>query len=262
MRYLTVKDFLNEDINIDDIRVLPIKERVKMRASFKKRAFSVIFLYLAGQRRYTPNEGDSFLLNPGDILYVPEGSTYSFCILEGDPFDYAIAINFSLKDRSGEPVCIGRSPSVIACDAHQHYETLFLRALNTDAGAKSRALLLKSDIYRLFYEIFTEKLHKEYADLPWKAILPAIDRIESRPADDTSIPELARLSGVCETKLRKLFLQYTDGLSPIQYRNKLRMEQAMRSLKTEEMTVEQAARDAGFKDMAHFYRLYKKERQK
>lgn len=258
MRYLAIKDFLNEDIDIRDIRVLPVRERVKTKNVFKNRACSVMFMYLSGRRRYVPSEGESFYLNPGGILYVPEGSAYSFCILEGDPLDYAIAVNFSLKDKSGEPVCIGKSPTVIASDAHKHYEALFLRALNTDAGAKARTLLLKSYIYRLLYEIFTEKLHQEYGDLPWKSILPAIDRIESCPAKDTPIPDLARLCGVCETKFRKLFSQYTEGLSPVQYRNKLRMEQVVRSLKTQETTLEQAAHEAGFRDMAHFYRLYKK----
>ena len=118
--------------------------------------------------------------------------------------------------------------------------------------------MLKSSIYRLFHEIFTEKMHRDYDKLPWKEILPAINKIESSPAQDISIHELAHLCSVCETKFRKLFNQYTGGLSPVQYRNKLRMEQAVRSLNTQEITVEQAAHEAGFKDMAYFYRCYKK----
>ena len=258
MRQISVKEFLNEDVDVRDFCVLPIRERIKTKNVFKKREYSVIFMYISGKRQYQPIDGEPFYLNPGDVMYVPEGSAYSFCILDGEPFDYAIAINFLLRDKSGERVCIGNSPTVIAHDTHKHYESMFLRALDTDSGTKSRTLLLKSDIYRLLYEIFTEKLYREYEDLPWQSILPAIDRIESCPAEDMPIPELARLCGVCETKLRKLFQQYTGGLSPVQYRNKLRLEQAARSLRTGEITVEQAAREAGFKDMAHFYRLYKR----
>ena len=63
-------------------------------------------------------------------------------------------------------------------------------------------------------------------------------------------------------RFRLLFNQYTGGISPVQYRNALRMEQALRLIRTEEVTVEQAAREAGFHDMSHFYRLYKKHKAK
>ena len=258
MKYIEIKDFLTEDIDIREIRVLQIRERIKTKNVFKKRAYSVMFLYIAGKRQYTPDEGNPFFLTPGDIMYVPEGSAYKFSILEGDPLDYAIAINFSLRDKSGEHVCIGKSPKIITNDTSKYYESLFLRALNMDEGIKTGTLMLKSSIYKLFHEIFTERMRHDYDGLPWKQILPAIDKIESSPSQDISIPELAHLCCVCETKFRKLFNQYTGGLSPVQYGNKLRMEQAIRSLKTQEITVEQSAHEAGFKDMAYFYRCYKK----
>ena len=261
MRILEIKDIMNEDIDIRDICVLTIRERVKMKATFKSRSCSVMFLYLSGKREYIPDGEKPFFLLPGDIMYVPEGSSYKFSILEGNPLDHAIAINFSMRDKNGEAVSIGKYPTVLTKDKMKHYEALFLRALLSDSGKKARSLLLKSDVYRLFYEIFTERLYKEHEKLPWKEIVPAIDKIESVPSEDTPIPELSRLCGVCETKFRKLFQQYTGGLSPVEYRNKLRIEQVERSLRTNEITVEKAAREAGFRDMAHFYRLYKKHKK-
>lgn len=262
MRYIEIKDFLSEDIDIREIRVLPIRERINTKKTIKKKDFSVMFMYISGRRRYMPNEGSPFFLNPNDIMYVPEGAAYKFSISEGNPLDYAIAVNFSLKDENGESVCIGKSPTIITTDRSKYYESLFLRLLNMDSGVKANTLMLKSSIYRLFHEIFTEKMHQNYDKLPWREIFPAIDKIESFPAQDISIPEFAKLCGVCETKFRKLFNQYTGGLSPVQYRNKLRMEQAVRSLKTREITAEQAAYEAGFKDMAYFYRCYKKYKEK
>lgn len=262
MKYIEIKDFLNKDIDIREIRVLSIKESVKTRNIFKKRKFNIIFMYISGKRQYIPDTGAPFYLNPGDIMYVPEGAAYKFSVLEGDPLDYAIAVNFALRDESCEKVCIGKTPFIITTDSSKYYESLFLRALNMDSGVKMGRMMVKSSIYRLFYEIFTEKIHRDYDKLSWREILPAVDKIELNPSQDISIPELAKLCGVCETKFRKLFNQYTGGLSPVQYRNKLRMEQAVRSLKTKEITVEQAAHEAGFKDMAYFYRCLKKYTEK
>ncbi len=262
MRYLEIKEIMNEDIDIRDVCVVPVRERNDIKKTFKKRSCNVMFLYLSGKREYFPDGEKPFFLTPGNIMYVPEGASYRFHILEGDPLDYAIAVDFSMRDKNGESVCIGKSPTVIAKDGAKHYENLFSRALLAASGTRARTMILKSVVYQLFYEIFTEKIYKDYKKLPWRDILPAIDKIESFPSQDTPIPELSKLCGVCETKFRKLFLQYTGGLSPVEYRNKLRIEQVEQSLKTEEMTVEQAAREAGFRDMSHFYRLYKRHKSK
>ena len=262
MRNITVNEFLSEDIDIREVCVLQVKEHVKLENVFKnkKRNCNVLFMYLFGKRKYVLEDGTQFFLTPGDILYVPKFACYKFNIVEGNPLDYAIAINFLMKDKNGEEVRIGNSPKILFKDTLEHYQSRFLRAHSIDVGAKTQTLLLKSAVYQICYEIFTELINKESLKFPWKNILPAIDKIESFPADDTPIPELARICGICETNFRKLFLLYTNGISPVQYRNKLRMEQAIRSLKTNEITVEQAARDAGFKDMAYFYRLYKKHK--
>lgn len=264
MRYLSVNEFLSEDIDIREICVLPIREPVHQESIFKNklRNCSVLFLYLSGKRQYTLENGNTFFLTPGDIMYVPQYATYKFKIMQGDPLDYAIAINFTLKDTQGEMACLGKAPYILFKDMLGHYQTRFLRALSIDVGAKTQTMLLKSIVYALAYELFSEYSAKQSTILPWKEIMPAIDQIESSPSHDTPIPQLAKMCGVCETKFRKLFLLYTNGLSPVQYRNQLRMEQVVRTLHTQQISVEQAARGAGFRDMAHFYRLYKKYQSK
>ncbi len=260
MRSLTASEFMHEEIDIRDIRVLPIRENVKRESVFKNkmRYCNVLFMYLSDKRKYTTENGNEFFLTPGDIMYVPQYSVYKFNITEGNPLDYAIAVNFTLRDASGEEVRIGYEPMIIVKDKLAHYQSQFLRALDADNGAKNQIMLLKSVVYRLVHELFSEHVNFEAGKSDYKEILPAIDEIESQPSRDTPIPELALMCGVSETKFRQLFSLYTGGLSPVQYRNRLRMEQVIRSLRTEQITVEAAAHEAGFRDMAHFYRLYKK----
>ncbi len=265
MRYLSAAELLSEEIDLHNICVIPIREPYGHEGIFtnKKRHCSVLFLYLSGQREYTLSNGQRFFLNPNDILYVPQHATYRFRITDTQDgtLDYAIAINFQMKDRNGEAVCLGQDPHILLRDTLSHYLSRFQRALSIDAGVKTNGMPLKSTLYSLLYEILTELQLAESAHAPWRSILPAIDLIESFPSQDIPIPQLARQCGVSETLFRRQFKLYTGGESAVQYRNRLRLEQVERLLHTEQVTVEVAAREAGFRDMSHFYRLYKRRNQ-
>ena len=93
---------------------------------------------------------------------------------------------------------------------------------------------------------------------PWHVILPAIRLTEADPARDIPIPELVQLCGVSETRLRRLWNEYTGGISPVDYRNRLRIDLAEKLIRTEHITVENAAYQSGFRDIPHFYLMYRR----
>lgn len=262
MRYLTTQEMLSEQIDFRNICVFPIREALGLENIFEntQRYCNVFFLYIAGRREYRTQDGTTFYLNPGEILYVPQYATYRFRILEAqsDLRDEAIAVNFEMTDMNGENVCFAHTPTVLLQDATARYLPRFSYIESLDTGEKNRIMPLKAAAYSLCYDILSEVLGRESAYAPWKDIQPAIDLIEAHPAQDLPIPELARQCGVSQTRFRQLFRMYTGGLSPIQYRNRLRIEQVTRMLRTEQVTVEYAAREAGFHDMSHFYRMFKK----
>ena len=265
MRYLTADEILSEEISLHNVCVFPIREGLGHEGIFtgKKRGCSVLFMYLEGQREYTCENGDSFYLNPGELLYVPQYSSYRFRITRAndDSLDYAIAVNFQMNDKNGESVAFGNHPQIVLKNAMLHYLPRFKQALSIDNGTKLNTMLLKAHVFSLCHDIFSELRHNKNEEKPWSVILPAINSIEQCPADDTPIPILARRCGVSETYFRQLFKEYTGGESAINHRNRLRIEQALKILRTEQVTVEYAAREAGFRDMSHFYRLCKKYKQ-
>ncbi len=266
MRYLTADEILSEEIGLHNVCVFPIRECLGREGVFsdKKRGCSVLFLYLAGQREYTTDDGKSFCLNPGELLYVPQYSSYRFRITKaGDNLlDYAIAVNFQMTDKNGETVAFGKQPQIILQNALSRFLPRFKQVLKIDNGTSHNTMLLKSYVYSLCHDIFSELRISKNEEKPWSVILPAINSIEMSPADNTAISVLARRCGVSETYFRQLFKKYTGGESAVSYRNRLRLEQVERMLRTEQVTVEYAAREAGFCDMSHFYRLYKKHKSK
>ena len=254
---------MNESINLHSIVIAPVRQPLGYAYTFrnKMRNCSVLCLYVNGCREYSIADTDvHFTLSPGEILYVPQYSGYSFQITDtgGAPCDYMIAINFSMTDARGEPVNFGAYPRVLLRDRLSHYFTLFQRIETVGRSSSCNAMLLKSLVYGLFHEILCELNFSETMASPYRTILPAVSRIENDPACDDPIPALAALCKMSQTQFRRLFSEYTGGLSPVDYRNKLRIEKADRLIRSESVTVEQAARESGFRDLSHFYRVYKR----
>ncbi|MBQ2118450.1 MAG: helix-turn-helix domain-containing protein, partial [Clostridia bacterium] len=57
---------------------------------------------------------------------------------------------------------------------------------------------------------------------------------------------------------RARFKQFSGGLSPSEYRNRLRVRKAQELLSSSLWTTDLIAETLGFYDTSHFYRIYKK----
>ena len=263
MRVLSTEQMLNETIHVRDLITAAVRQPLGYSCAFhsQMRNCCVLCLYIQGQREYTITDtGERFRLTPGDILFVPQHARYSFKITDcGETGnDFMIALNFSMTDAAGQPVIFGDQPRVLMKDRLSHYFMLFQRIESIGRTVASNAMLLQSLFYGLFHELLLDINSAESMNSPYRAILPAISWIENNPASDDPIPDLARQCGVSQTQFRRLFGEYTGGSSPVEYRNRLRIEQADRMIRSGFVTVEQAARESGFRDLSHFYRVYKK----
>lgn len=263
MRYLNTVQMLTEQIHLYSIVSFRVREPRGFRKTFigKGRSCHVLVLYLAGKREYTVQKsGARFDLCAGDVLYVPQYAEYGFTITDcgGEAHDDAIALNFYMEDTAGESVCFGDEPRVLTHNCTDRYSFLFERLAQACNGGHTGVMMQKSLLYALVYEILTETRAAETRADPYGVIAPAIRAVEQDPARDISVPLLAKRCGVGETRFRQLFLQYSGGVSFVEYRNRLRIRQAEKLIRTDFVTVEYAARAVGFRDLSHFYRLYKK----
>jgi AraC-like DNA-binding protein/mannose-6-phosphate isomerase-like protein (cupin superfamily) len=85
-------------------------------------------------------------------------------------------------------------------------------------------------------------------------IAPALDRIARDFAEDVSVEELARLSGMSSETLRRCFQRALD-CSPKQYQQRVRVDHAARLL-TAGVSVLEAGYRAGFSSPSNFYRQF------
>ena len=269
LRIFNLEEMNRENINLQNITVVSVREprgRVGIFSATKRKT-SVLCFYAQGKRRYSfqDDEGKKqFDLSSGDILYIPQESAYRFEILETgeEELDAMIAIHFRMVDEKGETVNFGNHPRVLTKDKLDHYFALFRRIESTCAAGQGNSFLIKSFIYGLLHEIISQLYAEETRLHPYAVILPAVFAMQADPASDLPIPFLAQMCGVSQTRFRQLFGAYTGGLSPVEYRNKLRIERVEELLYTGEVTVDAAAFRAGFRDQSHFYRILRKYKGK
>ena len=77
-------------------------------------------------------------------------------------------------------------------------------------------------------------------------------------SSEIAVEDLCRLCNYSPAYLRKLFVKYFQ-MPPTKYIRHLKLEQAKNMLVLTHKPVSQVAREAGYKDIAHFDRVFKKE---
>ena len=80
--------------------------------------------------------------------------------------------------------------------------------------------------------------------------------IEEHYTDNYKISSLAEKFNLSESHFRKLFREFT-GLSPIEYRNGLRIEHAKELLSQNTVSVSEVALAVGIEDQFYFSRIFK-----
>ena len=112
-----------------------------------------------------------------------------------------------------------------------------------------------SCLYQLLWEI-----DNSYARLPkkYRHLQPALTEITECWNENKKVSYYADLCNLSEPYFRKLFIEYT-GMSPIDYRNDIRLTNAKNKLQSGEYNVSEAAYGSGFSNLSFFIRLYKKK---
>lgn len=137
--------------------------------------------------------------------------------------------------------------------------TWFESALASESmpDAKLRAVAFKARILELLLACIDSSTRSEQASLP-PPIARALHSLAGEPSDRTSIPELAKASGLSESYFKALFRQ-SMGMPPATFVRLLRLEQAQLQLRNTSRSVTDIAFRAGFSSSQHFATAFRKQ---
>ena len=244
-----MSSFLKEKLDVSDI-VIAIKVPANhINVVHKKRPSHGLAIHTDGDKEY--DFGNRKLrVRKNDIIYMPKGSDYSVKVLEEGT---CYAVNFTLYDDfPGEPFVFSpKNPSDIL-DSFKTAEKLW--------RSKSEGYILacKSELYHIFHTIISESATHYQPSTKLSIIKPALDVISEKYTSELlSVSHLSALCGVSEVYFRKIF-KNCFGVSPVKYINDLKINRAGELLSSGMYSVRQAGEMAGFSDISHFSRVFKK----
>lgn len=183
----------------------------------------------------------------GDIIFIPHNTKYrthsvTDCSGIGILFDF-------LGDLSIKP---GLYMSWI--DTSGEYLRLFERICKCQKVSPKALLHQQSLVYRILDHMTTDISENEKMI---KMLEPAIEILTTRYRENLSLKDYADPCNLSVSYFRHMFKKQL-GMSPIEYRNRLRFEE-VRRLRHQGCTVNQIAEICGFCDAAYLRRLFKRE---
>ena len=211
-----------------------------------------LLLYLCGYSiEYVDKTGKKFVARSGDIVYTPPKSEYIATLkAEGSENPYTIGINFSLFDEQGETLSLGETVTIFssANNGSEIFEKLINGQAEFQSPLKKRVLLME-----ILHELSSCNAENKQTSI----LSPALFLLSSHPEKAFSISALAKECAVSEVYFRKKFKQ-TFGITPVEYRNNLRLEQAKIKLESGERTVQEISDFFGYSTVSHFIQQFKK----
>ncbi len=188
-------------------------------------------------------------LRKGALIYLPRGSKHTVRAPERSLNFYRI--NFTMTDLCDrEETVFSDAPVLITENATKSIFNLcedMRRATLSESGAFRRLALLAE---LLDYIRHTMKKSEG-------RVAPAIEYVESHYAEDVDVMELAEMCYMSEAHLFRLFKSET-GMSPIEYKNSLRIRKAEELLLDRECSISEISTMLGFESPCYFSRIFKR----
>lgn len=214
--------------------------------------FHDLTFVVEGKACYSVN-GVKYLVEAGDLLYIPEGSTreahtFKECPMHSYPFNFHWASPFNHVHLPFGTVTKKMITKEIL-DYIQEFKHVWMN--------KQPFYMMKA---RALFELILHRLLSNFYLSSTALMDPRIKKIttyiEEHYSNDIVISELARMVNLHPVYFGKLFKEFT-GSTCKEYVNRIRMNNAEMMLSAGDFTVSEAAERCGFRDVSYFSNLFK-----
>ena len=247
------------DLNVSDISVIS-GIRACGRATDKSggRKDNGIFYVFNGEAAFFEESGRSVVAKSGELLFIPKGSRYRMkYTAESTTF---VLVNFKVASvDSGAPL-FSENISVIACDDDRFRVAKIMTGFELCASHKSlgAAFRKKELFYRLVGWLCEASGARDLQRDVDPKIVEGVRLLERTYLENLPITSFAEASHISINSFRTLFRKQF-GVSPVRYRNYLRIERAKELLREGSLSIAEVAYASGFENIGYFCRYYQRE---
>lgn len=246
-----LKEICNKDLKLSTLYSSVIGKVDGLTVRTKGQIFTERFFYIReGTQTFTLEDGTELVTQKGDIVYLPPDVAY-VSRWTTSPVGKAISIMFSMEDNT----TISDRMFVIAQDKYETYYKLFLEIAEVFEQSKlGYKIKSQSVFWQIYHGIITDLLTKEDKT---PSINKGILYIENNYMNEINVDNLADMCYISPATFRRKFKKIT-GMSPVEYRNMLKIKKAADLLKTGEFSVSEASKTVGIDDIYYFSKMFKK----
>lgn len=211
------------------------------------------FVYITRGKGIFFLEGKQLCAGTRDMVYLPGQTAYRSHWPEDSEF---MVIDLLLHNAQGQPISFGDAPCILFHDPHGTYRGL-LEQLAEKANALGPFDWLErlSLSFKLLCEMARDTNRTEL-DTQYRKIQPGLNYLQNNFTRDFPVDHLAQMCCLSTGRFRHLF-SLCLGMTPVEYRNKLRIQKALTLLKSGTHTVGEAAEAVGISDIKYFSKLFK-----
>lgn len=219
----------------------------------RERPYSGFILICEGHEgTYTGPEG-TIHLHAGDMLYVPKGSKYfAYFHAKGNYPISSYLVNFNLFDQDENEILLDDHIFVASHDDHNELLNRFVELSTAYHDVHRSPIKVKALFYSFLDSILSARLSE---NRDYYAIRRGIIRLRNEWNQNIPIEEYARACGVSSSYFHRVFRKWSS-MTPVEYRNQLRISNARSILRSGEMSVSEIAAFIGFEDPQYFCRVF------
>ncbi len=236
--------------NVDDHTVYDCEESGRTK--------HLIYYQLKDRRHYCLGDRHLLTLQPGEILFLPHGVRYR-SFVEENAMAEGIGVSFNMVTDMGLPVYIDEGIRLLTCDDPHRLLKRFERILYSVHNPNENVLRLKGELYSLLDMLFAQSKQRTEFKSTFGDILQVVQLLENHPEQNLSVKEMADMCLMSESSFLRKFKEYSGGVSPIKYKNRIRLILA-EEFADSALTLGEIAERLGFYDAAHLSKFYKQEK--
>lgn len=254
--------YTNLDFEISDI--LPQNWMQRNEFSLyknKPRPLSALFFVFTDvEISFFAENEPPLIIKKGDIGFIPKGTKYSVLMKNKTEFKIdTCTINLNIFDENREEILLSDKISIIAnrsdnmIDVHlKNLFDIFYRTEKVGEREVRNLSKIKGEFFLLLDLISESTSQRRDFYYP---IRRGVEAFANEWNLNEKIEKYAELSGMSETYFYRCFRKWS-GISPIEYRNNLRLSNAESLLRCTDMKISEIAESVGFEDPFYFCKLF------
>ena len=249
---------LFDDLRISEISVVSGIRYCGRTVDYSNRGrkTSGILFVWEGEATFDIDKNEQLRISDGELAFIPKGKRYT--VKYTAPSTTFVVVNFNIYGKDNGDAVIFDDIIMLAKDdsAQRIARTMASFELCNTSKTVDAVLRKKELMYRLLGIVNSSRFCLTAGNERFSQITDGARLLEQTYLENLPIEKYAEVSHVSVNTFRSVF-QKQFGMSPLKYRNFLRIERAKELLSEGGFTVAEVAYASGFENIGYFCRYYR-----